>query len=541
MTAAGPAQAATGPAQAAAASPPCAQLPCEGVDPAAVTSWATAPRVVNQATLASGAKVTLRAGKPSWDPTTEYAWVDGQFGSAQGKTWFVYEYNVYESAFANRNLEHPRSYRSAPGTTGMFVKSPRNAGEDAAGCLSDGTETACVGGYTESAKDISPVSPCDPVCKVIDLATQDLATWRFVDRPDYRKVTLPSGAWVQHVTGYPKWDRGSRFEWAEGGNLPPGGRFWLEEWQGPGRWGEAYTRITDPNAARTTDGSTHAFTTTPVRACVTDGTNTRCSTDDGTETTEPTQAPCATLPCTGIDPATVTEWMPYGEPRLVEDANIYQGGRFMIYKGRPAWDATHEYYWGKAELPPRAGVSAQLMTHDSRGVDFREQRPVPIAGASLTASGTTKMVGLDPLAPGDVRIAGLVNDAKNWSFVTQHGDNMYQTDVEGTVGPCAAQPCTGVTAASVTAWRSGSSTWRTAALKSGAQVSLKAGLPKWSVNDFYAWAETSGSATVWLEDKAPGGAYHKVAEAGVLAATTGESVRACVSDGTGTACTTPTG
>ncbi|MEU7059279.1 hypothetical protein [Streptomyces sp. NPDC046197] len=527
---------AAGPAQ-AAGTPPCTALPCDGADPSAVTSWASAPRVVNQTTLPSGAQVKLMAGKPSWDSGTEYAWVEGKFGSSPGKFWMSYHYNVFESAFAYRVAEHPRAYRSTAGTTGMFVKAPHNAGEFAAGCLSDGIKTACVGGTSEKVTRVDDVSPCDPVCKVVDPAAQDLSKWAYVSRPDYRKVTLPSGAWVQQVTAQPRWDRSPQFNWAEAGNLSAGGKVWLEQWQGAGRWGDVYTRITDPRATRTTDGSTLGFAVSNVRACVTDGTNTRC-TQEG-DTTEPTQAPCATLPCKGVDPATVTEWMPNGGPLVIEDANIYQGGRLQIYQGRPAWDPTHVYYWGKAELPPRAGVSAQLMTHEAEGPDSRPQRPVPIPGTALTASGTTPMVGFDPLAPGDTRIAGLVNDAKTWAFATQQGDNTYQTDIEGTPAPCAAQPCTGLTPASVTAWRVGPAVWKTAKLASGAQVSLYGGLPKWSVSDFYAWAETTGGATVWLEDKAPGGEYRKVADGRVLAATTGESVRACITDGTQTVCTTP--
>ncbi|WP_369248178.1 hypothetical protein [Streptomyces sp. R41] len=81
--------------------------------------------------------------------------------------------------------------------------------------------------------------------------------------------------------------------------------------------------------------------------------------------------------------------------------------------------------------------------------------------------------------------------------------------------------------------------WKAAKLKSGAQVSLYGGRPTWSVSDVYAWAQTSGTATAWLEDKAPGGTYRKVADGGILSATSGEYVRACVSDGTETACTTP--
>ncbi|MFF1764870.1 hypothetical protein [Streptomyces sp. NPDC058249] len=530
---------AAAPARAAAAAP-CPALPCEGADPSAVDSWAAAPRLVRQSTLPSGARVKLMAGRPSWDSGTEYSWVEGQFTAGKGRTWLVYEYNVFDAAYAYRTPEHPRSYRTTPGTTGMFVKSPRNAGEDAAGCVSDGADTACVGGVNEETVKTAAAEPCDPVCKIVDPATQDLTTWDYVSRPDYRKVTLPSGAWVQQVTGRPKWDRSPHFEWAEAGKLPAGGKVWLEEWQGAGRWGEVYTRVTDPKSARTTDGSTHAFALNNVRACVTDGTDTKC-TQDG-DTTEPPKAPCDTLPCAGVDPATVTEWTPNGEPTVVEDANVYQGGRLTIYEGRPAWDPAHDYYWGTAELPPRAGVSAQLMTHENKGPDFRAQRPVPIPGASLTASGTTKMYALNPLAPGNTQIAGLVHDGKTWAFATHQGDNMYQTDVEGPPAPCAAQPCTGVPAASVTAWRAGSSAWQTARLTSGAQVSLHGGRPTWSVSDFYAWAQltqASGTATAWLEDRTPDGPYRRVADAGTLSATSGEYVRACVSDGTETACTTP--
>lgn len=526
-----------GPAQAAAPAPPCAELPCAGADASAVTSWASAPRVVNQYTLPSGAKIKLMAGKPAWDSATEYTWVDGQLGSVKGKIWGVYEYNVYESAYAYRNIDHPRSHRSTSGTTAMFVKTRRMDGEDAAGCISDATTKACVGGSIETVQKISQVSPCDPYCKIIDLATQDPAGWRFVDRPTYRKMTLPSGAWVQQATGYAKWPA-PNYNWAEGGHLPAGGRIWLEEWQGEGRWGAVYTPLSHPNASRTTDGSTHAFAMNSVRACVTDGKDTQCTGNDG-DVAPTAQAPCETLPCEGIDPSTVTEWLPSGEPRVIEDANIYQGGRLKIYKGRPTWDPEHTYYWGEAELPPRAGVSAQLMTHEAKGLDGRVQRPVPVPGTQVTASGKTKMFAVHPLAPGDKQIAGFVNDGKTWAFATQQGDNMYQSDREGpAAAPCATQPCVGVTPASVTDWQVDTAAWKSAKLKSGAEVSLRGGRPAWSLTDFYAWAETTGSAKVWLEDKAPGDAeYRKIAEAGLLGATTGELVRACVSDGTETACT----
>ncbi|MFI2791487.1 hypothetical protein ACH5A0_37645, partial [Kitasatospora sp. NPDC018614] len=319
LIAAGPAQA----APAAAAPAPCAQPPCEGADPAAVTSWAAAPRVVNQTTLPSGARVKLMAGKPSWDSATEYAWVDGQLNGAKGQVWLAYNYNIFDAAYAWRNSDHPRAHRSTSGTTGMFVKSTRLTGEYAGGCISDGVKQACVGGVRDAAVKLNTVSPCDPVCNVIDPATQDLSTWAFVDRPDYDKVTLPSGAWVQQVSGQPQWDRSPRFNWAEAGNLPTGAKVWLEEWQGSGRWGEVYTRIDDPRAQLTGDGSTQAFGLSNMRACVSDGTDTQCTNDPDTETTEPPKAPCASLPCEGIDPATVTDWMPRS-PYQIEDANIYQ-------------------------------------------------------------------------------------------------------------------------------------------------------------------------------------------------------------------------
>ncbi|MEU0148763.1 hypothetical protein ABZ119_22765 [Streptomyces sp. NPDC006288] len=496
---------------------------------------------MKEATLASGTRITLYTGKPAWDTSRTYAWAQVRLGTGvtKGRAWLRAEEDWGDGINTTKTLEHPRSYRDTTGTTGMFQYSttaPRSAYTNSA-CVADGAERGCVDSY---GAEVVPIGSCEGWCSEADPGAIPASDWSYVERSEYDRVELPSGAFVQKADGRLK--QGTYLGWAEGG-LPAGGRMWLEAWQGQGRWGQVYTEFTPEGASRTTTGSTRAYSWLPeLRACVSDSTGTKCTRDNDATTTAPTQAPCAKLPCTGIDPASVTEWMPNYGPRVVEDAKVYLGGRFTIYQGRPAWDPHHLYYWGEAELPPgREDVSATLMRHASGGADFRTSRPEPLAGARLTASGKTKMVALDPLSGAE--IAGLVVDGKKWAFATQQGNNIYQESTEGPIGPCApGEACEGVASGSVTAWASVATDWATVALPSGARVTLAGSRPQWSVTDYYAWARTDAqNVTAWLEDKAPGGSYAKVADAGTMKATDGRSVRACLSDGTTTKCTTPLG
>ncbi|MEU0132712.1 hypothetical protein ABZ172_01535 [Streptomyces sp. NPDC006296] len=522
---------------------PCPQLPCEGADPGKVTAWQSggAPKVFKETTLASGTRIVQYTGKPAWDTSSgrTYTWAEVHFGSGveNGRLWLRAVDNWGDGINIITPVDHPRAYRGTDGTTGMFLYStsvPRGTYANSA-CVSDGTERGCL---TEYSAEVVPWGPCEGWCAEADPKAIPASDWSYVERSDYHRVELPSGASVQQASGRLK--QGGYLGWAEG-VLPAGGRYWLEAWQGSGRWGEVYSELPRDGASRTATGSTRAFSWLPeLRACVSDSTGTECTTDGEDMATPPAQAPCATLPCTGIDPASVTEWMPLYDPEVVEDADIYQGGRLKIYKGRPAWDPYHFYYWGEAELPPgRDGVSATLMKHASGGPDSRTARPEPLPGGRLTASGKTKMIALDPLS-GD-QIAGLVADGKKWAFATHQGNNIYQTSVQGPIGPCApGEACEGVTPDKVTTWSSKATDWDTAELPNGARVTLSGGRPDWSVSDDYAWAHSASSGvTVWLEDKQPGGTYAKVADAGVLKATDGRRVRACLSDGTTTRCTTP--
>ncbi len=532
-------------APAAAQAAPCPQLPCEGSDPGQVTAWQSggAPKVLKETTLASGTRVVLYTGKPAWDAAAgrTYTWAEVRFGTGvtDGRLWLRAEDNWGDGINIITAVDHPRSYRGTTGTTGMFVYStsvPRGTYANSA-CVTDGTQRGCLNQY---AAEVVPLGPCAGWCaEVADPKAVPQSDWSYVERADYDRVELPSGASVQQVAGRLK--QGSYLGWAEG-ELPAGGRFWLEAWQGQGRWGQVYSEFTRPGASRTTTGSTRAFSWLPeLRACVSDSTGTECTKDEDVMATPPAEAPCDVLPCTGIDPASVTEWMPAYDGDVIEDADIYLGGRLKIYKGRPSWDPYHFYYWGEAELPPgRNDVSATLMKHASGGPDSRNARPEPLPGGRLTASGKTKMIALDPMS-GD-EIAGLVVDGKKWAFATQQDNNMYQTSVQGPVGPCApGQACEGLAADSVTTWTSKATEWATATLPNGARVTLSGGRPDWSVTDHYAWAHSaSAGVTVWLEDKQPGGAYAKVADAGKLKATDGRWVRACLSDGMTTKCTTPT-
>ncbi|WP_371612030.1 hypothetical protein [Streptomyces clavifer] len=520
---------------------PCPQLPCQGSDPGAVTAWQSggAPKLVKEAVLASGTRIKLYTGRPAWDTAGwVYSWAEVQLsgvGADKGRGWLKTEENLGDGINIESALEHPRSYRDSSGTTGMYVYDTTRYGVVHANgaCVTDGRETGCVNATTS---EVESVGPCAGWCSDADPEAIPVSDWSYVERSPYDRVQLPSGASVQKADGRLK--QGSYLGWAEG-ELPAGGRFWLEAWQGAGRWGEVYTEFTPEGASRTESGSTRAYSWLPeLRACVSDSTGTACTRDPDAATTAPTEAPCAVLPCRDVDPASVTEWMPNYEPRQVEDADIYQGGRLKIYEGRPAWDPYHLYYWGEAELPPgRAGVSATLMTHTATGVDSRAQRPVPLPGTRLTASGTTRMTPLDPLSDG--KIAGLVVDGRNWAFATHQGNNMYMTAEEGPVGPCApGEACEGVKPASVTKWTSVATDWATAVLPGGAAVTLSGSRPDWSVSDYYAWAHsTAQGATVWLEDRKPDGSYEKVAGDAEMRATSGRYVRACISQGSATACT----
>ncbi|QNE73778.1 hypothetical protein F0344_03410 [Streptomyces finlayi] len=521
---------------------PCPTLPCQGSDPGSVTAWHTggAPKVLKEAVLASGSRLRLYTGKPAWDTSgTIYSWAEVTLtGTSQGRGWLRTEDNLGDGINIRTTLEHPRSYRVTSGTTGMFLHDTTRFGVVYANgaCVTDGKETGCVNATYSS---VVPNGPCTGWCSEADPDAIAASDWAYVDRSDLDRVTLPSGASVQKVDGRLK--QGSYLGWAEGQLTSAGGRFWLEAWQGAGRWGDVYTEFTPEGASRTTSGSTRAYSWLPeLRACVSDSSGTACTRDPDATTTAPTQAPCATLPCEGVDSSTVTEWMPNYGPDLVEDANIYQGGRLRIWQGRPAWDPHHMYYWGEAELPTGStGVFATLMTHSKSGADSRAQRPVPVPGTRLTTTGRTKMIALDPLT--DKKIAGLVVDGRNWAFATQQDDNMSLSDKEGTMGPCApGEICEGVAPSTVTQWASVATDWSTAALPGGQRVTLSGGRPAWSVSDYYAWAHTTATGTtVWLEDRAPGGAYTKVADGKVMKATSGQSVRACISDGTTTACTKP--
>ncbi|MEV3929454.1 hypothetical protein [Streptomyces sp. NPDC049944] len=531
-------------APAAAQAAPCPQLPCEGADPGQVTAWQSggAPKVLKQTTLASGTTIIQYTGKPSWDASggRTYTWAEVRFGTGvqNGRLWLRTEDNWGDGINIITTLQHPRSYRATTGTTGMFLYStsvPQGTYANSA-CVTDGRERGCLGQY---AAEVVPLGPCEGWCaEVADPVAVPQSDWSYVERSEYDRAELPSGASVQQVAGRLK--QGSYLGWAEG-ELPSGGRFWLEAWQGEGRWGQVYSALPRDGASRTATGSTRAFSWLPeLRACVSDATGTECTRDEGSMATTPPEAPCSTLPCTGIDPASVTEWMPNYEGDVVEDANIYLGGRLKIYQGRPAWDPYHMYYWGEAELPPgRNDVSATLMKHSSSGADSRTARPVPLPGGRLTASGTTKMVALDPLS-GD-EIAGLVVDGEKWAFATRQGNNIDKTSVQGPIGPCApGQACEGVSPSAVTTWSSKATEWAAATLPGGARVTLSGGRPDWSVTDHYAWAHSdTAGVTVWLEDKQSGGTYAKVADADKLKATEGRFVRACLSDGTTTECTQP--
>lgn len=529
--------------KAAAAQPaPCPLLPCEGSEPGSVTAWHTggAPKLLKEVVLASGSRLRMYTGKPAWDTSaTVYSWAEVTLtGTTQGRGWLRTEENLGDGINTRSTMEHPRSYRDTTGTTGMFLFNTTRYGvADAnAACITDGRQTGCV---NDTVSTVVPNGPCAGWCSDADPTTIPASDWSSVYRSEYERVALPSGASVQMVDGRLK--QGSYLGWAEGQLTGSGGRFWLEAWQGAGRWGEVYTEFTPEGASRTTSGSTHAYSWLPqLRACVSDSSGTACTQDPDATTTAPTQAPCATLPCTGIDSSTVTEWMPNYEPRLVEDASVYQGGRLKVWQGRPAWDPHHMYYWGEAELPTgRPGVFATLMTHSDSGVDSRVQRPVPIPGTRLTATGRTKMTALDPLSSKE--IAGLVVDGKTWAFATRQDDNLSTNDKEGAMGPCApGEICEGVAPSTVTKWASVATDWSTARLPGGQQVTLSGSRPSWSVSDYYAWAHTTATGTtVWLEDRVPGGTYTKVAAEKVMKATTGQSVRACISDGTTTACTKP--
>ncbi|MGP3635882.1 hypothetical protein ACTU45_21375 [Streptomyces sp. 24-1644] len=531
------------PAKAAAAqAAPCPALPCEGSDPGSVTAWQTggAPKLVKEAVLASGSRLRLYTGKPAWDTVgTVYSWAEVTLtGATKGRGWLRTEENLGDGIDIRTSLEHPRSYRDTTGTTGMFLYDTIRSGVVYANgaCITDGKETGCV---NATVATVVPNGPCAGWCSEADPTAIAASDWSYVDRSNLDRVALPSGASVQKVDGRLK--QGSYLGWAEGQLAGSGGRFWLEAWQGAGRWGEVYTEFTPAGASRTTSGSTRAYSWLPeLRACVSDSSGTACTRDPEATTTAPTQAPCATLPCAGVDSSTVTEWMPNYEPRLVEDANVYQGGRLKIWEGRPAWDPHHMYYWGEAELPTgRTGVFATLMTHTNATIGSRPERPVPVPGTRLTATGKTKMIALDPL--GGKEIAGLVVDGRTWAFATHQGNNLYMTDKEGTMGPCApGEICEGVAPSTVTQWASVATDWSTAALPGGQKVTLSGSRPSWSVSDYYAWAHTTATGTtVWLEDKAPGGTYTKVAAEKIMKATSGQSVRACISDGTSTVCTKP--
>lgn len=526
-----------------AAVAPCPVLPCEGADPGQVTGWQSggAPKVLKQTTLASGTTIIQYTGKPAWDSAGRtYTWAEARFGSGvtKGRLWLRATENVGDGMNITTTVEHPRSSRDTSGTTGMFVYSntaPQGTYANGA-CATDGAERGCLDQY---AAEVVPVGPCEGWCgEVSDPGAVPASDWSYVERSPYDRVELPSGASVQQVAGRLK--QGSYLGWAEG-ELPSGGRFWLEAWQGQGRWGQVYSEFTRTGASRTSTGSTRAFSWLPeLRACVSDMTGTRCTRDNDDMATAPAEAPCDTLPCTGIDPASVTEWMPNYDGDVVEDADIYLGGRLRIHEGRPAWDPYHLYYWAEAELPPgRPAVSATLMTQAASGHDNRPARPVPLAGGRLTASGTTTMFALDPLSAD--KIAGLVVDGKKWAFATRQGANLYQTSVQGPVGSCApGQACEGISPGAVTTWSSKATEWAAATLPSGARVTLSGGRPDWSVTDHYAWAHSdTAGVTVWLEDKESGGTYAKVADADRLKATEGRFVRACLSDGTTTECTRP--
>ncbi|WP_432101929.1 hypothetical protein [Streptomyces sp. bgisy091] len=533
------------PAAATAETAPCPQTPCEGADPGQVTAWKSggAPKVLKQTTLASGTKIIQYTGTPAWDSGRPYTWAEVQFGSGveNGRLWLRATDDWGDGIKTINSVQHPRAHRDTTGTTGMFlylaVAPARGAFANGA-CATDGVERGCLDQY---AATVVPAGPCEAWCaEVADPGAVPASDWSYVDRTSYRRVELPSGASVQSVRGNLK--QGTHLNWAEG-VLPAGGRFWLEAWQGQGRWGQVYSEFTRSGASRTTTGSTRAFSWSPeLRACVSDSTGAKCTADNDYPATPAPQAPCATLPCSGIDPASVTEWMPLYDGDVVEDASIYLGGRLKIHQGRPAWDPYHMYYWGEAELPPgRPGVSATLMTHGPDGPDSHRARPEPVPGATLTASGTTTMVAIDPLS--DEKIAGLVVDGQKWAFVTQQDNTIYQESVQGTVGPCAPVTlCQDVTPASVATWGSQRTDWATASLPNGARVTLAGGRPDWSATDFYAWAYSdSAGVTAWLEDRQPGGTYTEVADADLMKATDGRYVRACLSDGTTTKCTQPMG
>ncbi|MGW5424633.1 hypothetical protein [Streptomyces sp. NPDC003943] len=517
---------------------PCPSYGCDGADPKAVTSWASAPKILDQFTLSSGASLKLYQGKPSWDSYETYAWAEVTLPAKPGvKAWL---FDMVSNDFSEEPalINHPSAFRTLSGTTAMF-----DDGELVRACINDGVQQGCTGGYgvatTSQSREITPVAPCQDHCEQVDPDT--VTAWKSGPvRDPAKKVQLASGASAQMVNGTAAY--GTPYSWAEA-DLPTGSRMWLEQYWGMGRWGNIYVPFGGDKGRRTTSGHTDAYYPfTEVRACVTDGTETHCTKDDGTAGVVPTQAPCAQVPCEGADPSTTT-WVENNGPRQVASVSAYQGGKVTIYEGRPAWDPEHEYRWAEAELPPNSTKArAWLEYQDEVGAEERMVfTPLTQPGASRTTTGHTGMFVQNPV--GSRKIRACFDDGKEWGCEGGFRPSYQQ----GPDAPCA-EPCTGLDPAAVTYFWRGPTEGQRVSLTGGGSVALMTGEPRWSRTGVYAWADgtlpATAGARIWIEDKGADGVYRTIAQrttsgATGMTGTPSPAVRACVTNGTSTVCTKP--
>ncbi|MFJ9827820.1 hypothetical protein ACIRSU_26165 [Streptomyces sp. NPDC101160] len=519
---------------------PCPSKGCDGADPKAVTSWASAPKVIDQFTLSSGASLKLYQGKPSWDSSETYAWAEVTLPAKPGvKAWLSDMIEPNDWTLEPDLIKHPSAFRTVSGTTAMF-----DDGEFVRACVNDGVQQGCTGGYgagVNPAREVAPVVPCQDHCDEVDPDT--VTSWSYGPTRDAAKrVQLAGGAWVQIVTGQAYY--GTQYSWADTGLPTAGSRMWLEQYEGAGRWGNIWVSIGGDNGRRTTSGHTHAFVSLgELRACVTDGSETRCTKDDGTAAVVPTQAPCAQLPCEGVDASTVT-WLENHEPRQVAAVSAYQGGKVTVYEGTPAWDPEHEYRWAEAELPPNSTKARAWLEYQDRvGAEKRlVLTPLARPEASRTTSGRTGMFVAN--WAGNRRIRACFDDGKEWGC----DGGFPPGNIQRPDAPCA-EPCTGLDPTTITDWWwSGPTEGQRVTLSGGGSVALKTGDPRWSRTGVYAWADGTVPATagarIWIEDKGADGVYRTIAErttsgATGMAGVPSPAVRACVTNGTSTVCTKP--
>ncbi|MEU8543534.1 hypothetical protein AB0C52_26695 [Streptomyces sp. NPDC048717] len=513
-----------------------------------MTSWGTAPAVLDQFTLAGGASLKLYRGKPGWAASDTYAWAEVVLPAKPGVKAWLFDMVDNGMSVEPALIEHPAAFRTVSGTTAMFDK-----GDFVRACIDDGVQQGCTGGYgvatTSNSRVIAPVPPCGDHCREVD---PDIITaWSTGPvRDPAKKVQLASGAWVQIVTGqgaygmYPYGSYPYRYTWAETGLPTPGSRMWLEQYRGMGRWGNVWGPFGGDGGRRTGSGRTSAFATAAeVRACVTDGTETHCTSEDGTAGVLPTQAPCVEVPCEGVDPSTVGAWLEGHEPDQVAVVSAYQGGKVTVYAGRPAWDPEHEYRWAEAELPPNSTKArAWLEYQDQSGTEERNTfTPLGHPAASRATTGHTGMF----VQNGDSRrrIRACFDDGRQWGCE----GGFRPSYLQGPDGPCA-EPCTGLDPATITTWLHDPTEGQRVTLSGGASVALKTGDPRWSRTGVYAWADGTVPATagarIWIEDKGADGVYRTIAErttsgATGMAGVPSPAVRACVTDGTKTVCTAP--